>query len=90
MFDERVRKLAFIVLLAALLFQLLFAEGGLIGYLKLRREVGTLEASVKKLEQDNRSMAEQIERLKKDDTFVEELARKQGFVRDGEKLYRSE
>jgi cell division protein FtsB len=90
MFDGRVRKLAFVILLGALIFQLLFAEGGLIGYLKLKREVSTLEASVKKLEQDNRSMAEQIERLKRDDTFVEELARKRGFVRDGEKLYRSD
>ncbi len=90
MFDERVRKLAFVFLLGALLFQLLFAEGGLVGYLKLRREVSTLETSVKKLEQDNRTIAEQIERLKRDDTLVEELARKRGFVRDGEKLYRSE
>lgn len=91
MFDERIKRYAFLVFIAALLFQLIFSDGGVMGYIKLRREMQTIQVSVTKLEKENIDLAQEIDRIQKDDKYLEELARKKfGLVREGEKLYRVE
>lgn len=91
MFDEKYKKYIFFVLCAALLYQLLFSDSGVMGYVKLRREIAHIDQSLKKLEEENLQLAKEIDRLRKDDQYLEEYARKKfGLLREGEKLYRVE
>jgi cell division protein FtsB len=88
-FGERLRKYALIILGALLLFQIVFSEGGILSYTRLKKEVRQIDVSLGRLEAENRKIRDQIERLKQDDKYFEEFAReKLGLLRDGERLYR--
>lgn len=89
MFEDRIKQYAFLILMAALLFQLIFSEGGVASYIKLRKEIKTIDVSLRKLEQENVQLLDEIGKLQKDDQYLEEYARKKfGLLRDGEKLIR--
>jgi cell division protein FtsB len=90
MLQTNIKRYALIALGFALLFQLLFSEGGVLGFFKLKRDIKTIDVSMKKLEDDNRTLLKQIDKLQKDDQYLEELARSKGFTREGEILYRVE
>ena len=90
MLQTNIKRYALIALGFALLFQLLFSEGGVLGFFKLKRDVKTIDVSMKQLEDDNRTLLKQIDKLQKDDEYLEELARSKGFTREGEILYRVE
>jgi cell division protein FtsB len=91
MLEDAVRKYGFLVVMGALFFQLLFSEGGIVGYLRLKSEMRSVEASMRKLERDNMLLTSEIERLQKDDQYLEDVVRKKyGLVREGEKVYRIE
>ncbi len=73
------------------LFIVLFSEHGLLDYIKLKRQITTTNRSIAKLENENLLLKVQVDRLQKDDRYLEELARqKYGFIREGEKVYRIE
>lgn len=79
------------LLLLALLFQFLFSEGGLVSYFRLKSEIKTVATSIKDLERDNILLSSEIEKLQKDDEYLEDVVRrKYGLVREGEKVYRFE
>jgi cell division protein FtsB len=91
MFEDAIRKYGLIVLLAALFFQMVFAEGGVFGYIVLLKDMRTIDASIASLEKENKSLTNEIDRLQKDDRYLEQVVRtRYGFVREGEKLYRIE
>jgi cell division protein FtsB len=91
MFEILTRKYAILVTILAFLFILLFSEHGLLDYMKLKRQISAINQSIGMLERENVQLKAQVDRLQKDDLYLEELARQKfGFIREGEKLYRIE
>jgi cell division protein FtsB len=91
MFEDAIRKYGLIVLLSALFFQMAFSEGGVFGYIMLVKEKRAIDVSIASFEKENQSLAKEIDRLQKDDRYLEQVVRtRYGFVREGEKLYRIE
>jgi cell division protein FtsB len=91
MFEMLTRKYAILVAVLAFLFIVLFSEHGLVDYIKLKRQLSAVSQSIGKLETENVQLKAQVDRLQKDDRYLEELARQKfGFIREGEKVYRIE
>lgn len=91
MTENPVKRYGFIVLVAALFFQVSFAEGGIYDYIKIKRTIRSITASIARAEKENVTLAQELERLQKDDQYLEEMVRtKYGLVRDGERVYRVE
>lgn len=89
--DAVVRRYSLVVLLGALLFQLVFAEGGIFGFIKMKNSIKSVRVSIQKTEKENVALLQELEKLQKDDQYLEEVARKKyGFVREGERVYRIE
>ena len=61
---------------------------GIISKIKLDRKVKKLEQKIKQIEENNETLSIIIEKLMKDDDYIAELARKLGYARPGEKIYR--
>jgi cell division protein FtsB len=91
MTENPVKRYGFVVLVAVLFFQVVFAEGGIYDYVKTKRAIKLITASIVQAEKENVTLARELERLQKDDQYLEEMVRtKYGLVRDGEKVYRIE
>ncbi len=91
MLEALARKYSVLAAIAAFFFVLLFSEHGILDYVRLKRQIRTTNHSIAKLEAENLMLRAQVDRLQKDDRYLEELARqKYGFIREGEKLYRIE
>ena len=91
MFETLTRKYAILVTILTFLFISLFSEHGLLDYIKLKRQISAINQSIAKLESENLLLKVQVDRLQKDDRYLEELARQKfGFIREGEKVYRIE
>lgn len=91
MFDDAIRKYGLLLLMSALLFSLIFADGGVLGYIKTQMDIRRVNAEIKKLDQENVLLVRELDKLQKDDQYLEEVVRKKyGFLREGEKLYRIE
>jgi len=82
------RRFALAVIVLALLF-LIFAPGsGLLTHRSLKKEVQILVRDNKMLQQRNLELAEEIERLKNDEAYLEHLAReKYGMLKKNEEIY---
>ena len=81
--------LFFVVLL---LLWILFAPGrGYLHYRKIQREIDSLTQENKQLEARNAELSEDISRLKSDDAYLEEIARKKhGLLKKNETVYEFE
>ena len=81
--------LFFVVLL---LLWILFAPGrGYLHYRKIQREIDSLTLENKQLEARNAELSEDISRLKSDDAYLEEIARKKhGLLKKNETVYEFE
>lgn len=91
MSEGTIRRFGLVILFAVLFFQVLFAEGGVIGYLKVKRGIKAANASIATMEQENKLLMAEIDMLQNDDQYLEEVVRKKfGFVGEGERLYRVE
>jgi len=91
MFEDAVRRYSIIVFLGALLFQLVFAEGGVFGLIRMKSSIKSVRGAIQKTEKENAALLQELEKLQKDDQYLEEVARKKyGLVREGERLYRIE
>ncbi len=89
--DAVVRRYSFIVLLGALLFQLVFAEGGFFAFIKMKGSINSIRVSIQETKKENMALLQELEKLQKDDQYLEEIARKKyGLVREGERVYRIE
>ncbi|MCX5804976.1 MAG: septum formation initiator family protein [Proteobacteria bacterium] len=88
MLDETIKKYGLAILMIALMFSLLFADGGIIGYIKTKMEIRKVNGEIQKFEKENIVLMREMERLQKDDKYLEDVVRtKYGFLREGEKLY---
>jgi cell division protein FtsB len=66
-----------------------FGERGFLHLYQVDHEREARLERIKKLEQENKELLEEIERLRKNKEYVESLARRElGLVREGEILYR--
>jgi cell division protein FtsB len=91
MFEDVIRKYGLFLLMSALLFSLIFTEGGVLGYIKTKMDIRRVNTEIKKLDQENVLLMRELDKLQKDDQYLEEVVRKKyGFLREGEKLYRIE
>jgi len=91
MFEDVIRKYGLLLLMSALLFSLIFTEGGVLGYIKTKMDIRRVNIEIKKLDQENVLLMRELDKLQKDDQYLEEVVRKKyGFLREGEKLYRIE
>lgn len=53
------------VLLLVLIFSVVFYEGGLVNYIKMKLELSGIDKVTKKLENENASLAKEIERFRR-------------------------
>ncbi|MCX5808973.1 MAG: septum formation initiator family protein [Proteobacteria bacterium] len=91
MFEDVIKKYGLFLLMSALLFSLIFTEGGVLGYIKTKMDIRRVNTEIKKLDQENVLLMRELDKLQKDDQYLEEVVRKKyGFLREGEKLYRIE
>jgi cell division protein FtsB len=91
MIEEKFRKYGLLIFFAILFFHFLFSDGGLISYIKAKRGIKAAQASISSLDKENTLLKKEIEKLQKDDEYLEEVVRKKhGFLREGERLYRIE
>ena len=82
------KRIILIVGLIALLWLLFAPNRGLIHYRKLQSQVNALTKENKNLEQRNKELRKEIDRLKNDDAYLEELARhKYGLLKENETVY---
>ncbi len=66
-----------------------FGERGFIHLYRIDNEREARLERIKKLDQENKELLEEIERVRKDKEYVESLARRElGLVKEGEILYR--
>ena len=80
-----------VALLVALSLVVLFSANGLLDYLHLKRRMQVMDTSISTLSKENLALKGEIDRLQKDDRYLEDVARKRfGFIREGEKVYRIE
>ncbi len=87
---QEIRLLKIILLLViASLAWLLFAPGtGVYSLFKMRSKAASLEIEVKELVQSNEKMRAEIERLKNDPVYLEEIAReKYGLIKKNERVF---
>ncbi len=53
-----------------------------------KREISKINTEIQKLEKENIALINKMEKLQKDDEFLEEMVRtKYGLLREGERLY---
>ncbi len=91
MVEDAVRRYGLGLLVLAMFFQLLFCEGGIVSIIRLRSDIRSLDASTRTMERENILLKSEIEKLRQDDQYLEEVVRKKyGLVREGEKVYRIE
>lgn len=66
-----------------------FGERGFIHLYRMDKERQAYAQKIRELEEENRKLLEQINRLRSDRDYIESQGRKElGLVRDGEVLYR--
>jgi cell division protein FtsB len=91
MFEDMARRFGLFAVFLALLFVVFFCENGIADYMRLKSQMTEMDTSIRKLDEENVMLKGEIERLQKDDRYLEEVARKRfGFIREGEKVYRIE
>jgi len=91
MLEDMARRYGLLAFVFALFFIIVFSQNGVLDYVRLRQQIGSVDKSIKKLEDENAVLKSQIDRVQKDDRYLEDVAReKYGFIREGEKVYRVE
>ncbi len=77
--------------ISGMLLFALFGSRGLMQIYRLKEEKDRIQASNVRLQEDNRKLGEQINRLRNDKNEVEKIAREErGMVKKGEIVYQFE
>lgn len=91
MLEESAKRGFLIFLLIALFYVLFFGEDGIFAYIRLKKEIKDNVARMRVIEEENLKMKRELERVKNDKEYLEEIVRKKyGLIREGEKVYRFE
>jgi cell division protein FtsB len=70
------------------LFSFIFGDAGLFSYFKIQKTQGRLNHEIEELRGKNAELKKQIELLRSDPHYIEQIARDQlGLVKDGETIY---
>ncbi len=70
------------------IFSFIFGDAGLLSYLRMKRTQQQLSHEIEQLRQKNAELRNQIESLRSDPHYIEQIAREQlGLVKDGEIIY---
>lgn len=91
-FPKRFKTLAVAtaVALGVCLFFAVFGNGGVVHLWRLQRRQADLEAVAYALAQENQRLRDHLERLERDDRYLERLARERlGWIKPGEIVYRT-
>jgi len=87
--SERLQKLLFALLVAALLYVFVLGDSGAIKITQLRLERSGLENNIALLERDTEHLERTIARLQNDNTYIEKIGRERyGYIKPGERVYR--
>ncbi|MBI5206581.1 MAG: septum formation initiator family protein [Candidatus Firestonebacteria bacterium] len=79
--------LYFIVLF--LVFVFIAGKDGFISMINFYRKINVLESHIKELEKDNIMLEKEIEKLTKDDEYIEKIAREElSLIKSGEVVYK--
>ena len=86
--QNRLLKVVLVLVIASILW-LLFAPGtGMYSLLKLRSKASRLEVETQELSRTNDELRQEIERLKNDPEYLEQIAReKYGLVKKNEQVF---
>jgi cell division protein FtsB len=91
MLEDMARRYGLVALLVALFLVVLFSENGILDHIKLKRQMDMMDMATMRLQSENVALKSEIDRLQKDDRYLEDVARKKfGFIKQGEKVYRIE
>ncbi|HOV90261.1 MAG TPA: septum formation initiator family protein [Syntrophorhabdaceae bacterium] len=91
MLEDFIKKHGLLILLFVFIVSVIFYEDGLFSYIKMKVQISRIDRTIKKLEKENISLSQEIDRIRTDDKYLEEVVRmKYGLLREGEKLYRIE
>lgn len=75
--------------LVLMLLYLAFGDWGLVRYWRLSEDHRTVEERTQALQRDNELLRDRIYRIRKDDRYLEKVAREEfGLAREGEIIYR--
>ncbi|MBI5193838.1 MAG: septum formation initiator family protein [Nitrospirae bacterium] len=81
----------YVVTAIYLLFSLIFSDLGLLKYFSIKRDHNRLSHEISQLDSSNKSLREEVTKLKTDPDYIESIARdKLGLVKEGEKVYKFE
>lgn len=79
----------YVVTALYLLFSLIFSDLGLLKYYSMKKDHNRLSHEISQLDSSNKSMREEVTKLKTDPDYIESIARdKLGLVKEGEKVYK--
>lgn len=86
--ERRLLKIISVLCVIALLW-ILFAPGsGLVTYISKRSELRTLEKQTVQIEQENRDLQKDVDRLLNDPEYLERIAReKHGLLKNNERVF---
>jgi len=76
------------IAVVAMFLYILFAPNGLLRYYRLQQSLATIRAANEDLQRQNKELRKEIDRLKHDPKYLEEVARqKYGFIKKNELLF---
>ncbi len=81
-------KLTYIIIILILFYLLIFSDIGIISRIQLQKRINKNQAKINLLEKQNERLRLQIEQLKSDRVYLAALARKFGYAKPGEKIYK--
>lgn len=83
----KIFKITAVLVVIALLWIIFSPNTGLYGLLKQKNKLERLQQKTVQLQDENKQLKEELDRLQNDPAYLEELARKQGLMKKHEKVY---
>ena len=86
-----IKRYGLIILLSTIFFHLVFMDRGVYDLIQVKLKTSSARTAIGEIEKENTMLSIELERLQKDDEYLEDMVRKKyGFVREGERVYRIE
>jgi cell division protein FtsB len=86
--SDGLQKFFFFLILAALIYAFVLGDGGAVRIIGLKKRQSELQQSVSDLEHKAALLRSEIDHMKSDPFYLEELGRQYGYVREGETVYK--